>query len=338
MIRPNPVAARLAPYVPPQGRSERDLLLDFNENTAGPCPAALRAVRSLAPAALSLYPELGPWRKRFARRLRLREGRLFLCAGTDEAIAALIGAYGRGEVLYPVPTFGMYRFYAERGGLRPREVRPGEDLAGAVGPRTSLVFLASPNNPTGTVLPRTTLLAVLRKARHALVAMDEAYIEFGGQSALPLLGRFPNLVVLRTFSKAYGLAGLRVGFLAGDPRVISVLERSASPYRVSTASLTAAEAALAAGASDHARGIRRERERLRRSLLARGLAVPPSKANFLLIPLGKAAPRILKGLTRRGIRLRDRSADPGLDGTLRVTVGTPGQMRRFLKAFDEVTR
>ena len=347
MIRPNAAVAALAPYVPPSGRDPRQLLLDFNENTAGAPAGACRALARLSAGDLARYPELGPWRARLAKRLGLSPAKLFLVPGTDEAIAALIGAYGRpekgDEVLYPVPTFGMYRFYADRGGLKRREVRFGRDLAYPVGallkavtPKTRLLFLASPNNPTGSVLARAGLEALLRRASKALVAVDEAYIEFGGKSALPLLARHRNLVVLRTFSKAYGLAGLRVGWLAGHPDVVEVLERAASPYRVSTVALAAAEAALAERPRilRDAAAVRRERAWLRDELGRRGLAVPASDGNFLLLPLGPAARKVLKRLASDRIRLRDRSADPGLDGVLRVTVGTPPQMRRFLAALD----
>lgn len=349
MIRPVDAIARLTAYVPPKGRETRALLLDFNENTVGPSQAAVRALRRLPPGEMARYPELEPWRARFARRLGLPPSRLFLTAGVDEALAALIQAYGRpgSEVVYPAPTFGMYRFYADRAGLKRREVGfgpnltyPVEGLLRAIGPRTSLVLMATPNNPTGSVLPREGLVRILRKAPNALVAVDEAYIEFGGRTALPLLGRFPNLAVLRTFSKAYGLAGMRVGFVAADPRVVAVLDRAASPYRVPTASLAAAEAALAdrSGVRRYADGVRREREALRRALLARGIPTPASAGNFLLMPLGTAAPRILAGLARAGIRVRDRSTDRGLGGVLRVTVGSPAQMRRFLAAFDRIRR
>jgi histidinol-phosphate aminotransferase len=326
--------------------------LDFNENTLGPSPAALRALRGLPPGELARYPELEPWRARFARRLGLPPQRLFLAPGTDEAIAALVACFGRTgtEVLYPVPTFGMYRFYADRAGLSRKEIPFGPDLAYPVpgilktlqeGKRKpSLVFLASPNNPTGSVLARRDLLRILACAKGVIVAVDEAYIDFGGASALPLLGRFPNLVVLRTFSKAYGLAGLRVGFLAGNPRVVAVLERAASPYRVTTASLAAAEAALGdrKGLRRHVRMIRAERSRMLRELASRGIRTWPSAGNFLLFRPGSRSGRVLKNLARAGIRLRDRSSDPGLAGCLRVTIGSRSQMDRFLKALDQADK
>lgn len=345
MIRPVRAVERLSPYIPPKGREGRALLLDFNENTAGPPPAALRALRRLPPGELARYPELEPWRGRFARILGLPARRLFLTAGVDEAIAALVTCFGRpgSEVLYPVPTFGMYRFYADRAGLERKEICFGDDLTYPVealrrrlSSRTSLAFLATPNNPTGSVLSREDLRVLLRRSNGTLVAVDEAYIEFGGLSALPLLADFPNLVVLRTLSKAYGLAGLRVGWAAAHPRVVAVLDRAASPYRIPTASLAAAAAALAdrAGTARHVASVLRERARLREALATRGIPAPASEGNFLLMPLGKRAGAVLASLARQGIRLRDRSADPGLTGHLRVTVGTRSQMDRFLKALD----
>jgi histidinol-phosphate aminotransferase len=345
VIRPLPHLRRLQEYVKPIRPQEDHLNLDFNEHTLGPSPRVMHLLSRLHPVDLARYPEIGPYRSRFARLMRVPAARLHLCAGTDEAIRSLAGCFldRRGEALIAEPTFGMYRFYVEASGARLRSVRygpdlafPGRELLRAIGPSTRLIFLAHPNNPTGMGVPAGALRLILRKARNALVVVDEAYYPFCPRSYASWLRRYPNLVILRTFSKACGLGGMRVGWVMGAPEVISVLERTASPYRVNSAALKLAEAGLKdrAFVVGWVRTVRRAREWTRRALERRGWPVYPSEANFLLVRFGEEAPRVLRRLRRGRVLVRDRSRDPGLGGCLRVTIGTMGQMRRFIETLD----
>jgi histidinol-phosphate aminotransferase len=213
-------------------------------------------------------------------------------------------------------------------------------LAAAIGPSTRLVYLANPNNPTGTWFGRDAFAAFLAGVpAGVLVVLDEAYAEFADApdyaSALPLVAAHPNLVVTRTFSKAYALAGLRVGFAVAHPGLVAVMERVRESFNVNLVGLAAAEAAL--GDTEHLRGSvarnARERTALAQALAARGWFVHPSQANFLLVEFGDRTPAIEAALLARGVVVRP-MAGYGLPGCLRITVGTAEENRRLLAALD----
>jgi histidinol-phosphate aminotransferase len=258
------------------------------------------------------------------------------------------------EVLASRHGFAVYALAAQAAGatLRLADALPAEHamarghdlqaLAAAVGPQTRLVYLANPNNPTGTWFPTAGLERFLAGLPSSvLVVVDEAYLEYvtdpGLVSAVGLLARFPNLVVTRTFSKAYGLAGLRVGYLVGAPGLVSVLERVRESFNVNGPGLAACEAALAD--PGHLDQVRRqnaaERQALGDALKARNLGVGPSQTNFLLVDFGTEAAPVEAGLVARGVVPRP-MAGYGLPTCLRLTVGTREENRRLLQALDEV--
>jgi histidinol-phosphate aminotransferase len=213
-------------------------------------------------------------------------------------------------------------------------------LATAITANTRVVFLANPNNPTGTWFGIDALSDFLRRVpASVLVVVDEAYAEFvdGGASALALLPAFPNLVVTRTFSKAYALAGLRVGFAVAHPSLIAVMERVRESFNVNCMGLAAAEAAL--GDGEHLRwSLARnaeERTRLAGALRERGRFVHPSMTNFLLVEFGADTARVEAALLDRGIVLRPMGGY-GLPDCLRITIGDRDENRRLLSALDEI--
>jgi histidinol-phosphate aminotransferase len=244
----------------------------------------------------------------------------------------------------------MYRFYAELAGARIVALRydaamgfPLDGVLGALRLRRRrksprVMFLANPNNPTGTLVDRAALGRILQAARETLVVVDEAYFEFCGVTVLPWIHRYPNLVVTRTFSKAAGLAGLRIGFLFANPGITAVLRKARSPYAVNMAALVAAAAAARDGRflSDYAREVNRSKRLLERELSRLEIPVLPGAANFVLVDFGRRATALLRGLRRRGILLRDRRADFGRVGFVRITVGTRTQMRRLVRALERL--
>jgi histidinol-phosphate aminotransferase len=221
----------------------------------------------------------------------------------------------------------------------------GHDLAAvleAISPRTKLVYLANPNNPTGTWFGAGLFSDfIARVPEHVIVVVDEAYAEFVDAadfaSALPLVARHANLVVTRTFSKAYALAGLRVGYAVAHPQLIAVMERVRESFNVNALGLIAAETALSD--VDHLQasvaGNAEQRQALADALRARGLKVPPSQTNFLLVEFGDDAGRIETRLVSRGVVLRPMGGY-GLGECLRITVGTAAENARLLAALDEV--
>ena len=248
-LSPRQAILKMAPYRPPSSGRGGKMRLDFNENTEGCSPRALERLRGLSADALAVYPEYEEARPRLASHFSVSPNQLTLTNGTDEAIQLVVNTYVNpgDRVLIPRPTYAMYRFYAQVIGAEVVEVEYGADLGfpqkellSKLHSRTRAIFIANPNNPTGTSASQAQLKAVLRAAPRAAVMVDEAYFEFSGQSVLPWIARYQNLFVSRTFSKAYGLAGLRVGCLFSNENNIAAIRKGQSPYSVNAAAVAAA--------------------------------------------------------------------------------------------------
>jgi histidinol-phosphate aminotransferase len=348
-----PVLDQIAPYDAgpplPAAAGERDpeavVRLSANENPLGPSPAVVEAIRREA-GRVHLYPDGGctALRQALGRRLGVAPEQIVVGNGADELLA-LVGwaALGPGdEVVVPQPSFEPYTTVAHLMGARV-EASPLagyetdlEDMRRRVSPRTKLVILCSPHNPTGTIVRRRPLTAFLDAlaADPPLVLLDEAYRDFCDDPEYPdgvaLLDRYPRLIVLRTFSKIAGLAGLRVGYAIARAETIAALNRVRAPYNVNRLGQVAALAALED--TEHWRRTRElviaQRAFLTRALAARGLAPPPSQANFLLVPVpGAAAARAR--LAAAGLLVRDGAA-LGFPEHLRISIGTREVNERLL--------
>jgi histidinol-phosphate aminotransferase len=208
-----------------------------------------------------------------------------------------------------------------------------------ISPRTRLIAIANPNNPTGSVAPPADLRRIARGAPRAAVLVDEAYFEFYGQTILAARSQFPNLFVARTFSKAYGLAGLRIGMLAGDAEQMRALRRVCSPYNVNAVALACLPDALGDQAyiQQYVGEVRESRVWLERVLAASGIQFWPSHANFVLARVG-AASSFIERMRRRGILVRDRSGDHGCEGCVRITLGPREHSDRLLAALQETLK
>jgi histidinol-phosphate aminotransferase len=332
-------------YHPPlAGRS--GLRLDFNENVDGCSPRVLEMLRSLTAETLNKYPEREPGERAVAATLSLAPGQVLLTNGVDEAIHLLAETYlePADETLVAVPTFSMYEIYALATGSVVCTVQSPEDLSfpfdamlGAITPRTRMICIASPNNPTGAVTTRVQLLAIAEAAPQAAVLVDEAYIHFGGESVLDQIGRIENLFVCRTFSKAYGLAGFRVGALLGSEAHLRMVRRVASPYSVNGVALSCLEAALddRGYITGYVEQVLEGRSRLEAFYRERGIPFWPSQANFVLAYFGEYRQKIVAEMRHRGILVRDRNSDPGCAGCVRITVGNRPQTDRLLRELAE---
>ena len=333
-------------YHPPlAGRT--GLRLDFNENTEGCSPRVLASIRAITAEELARYPEREPVEAVVAERLGVPPSQLLLTNGVDEAIHLLCESYleASDEVVVVTPTFGMYEIFAEATGARVVRVQCGADLRfpfeatmAVIMPATRLIAIASPNNPTGGVASREQLLAIAQAAPQAGVLVDEAYYEFHGKSVLSDVVRQPNLFVARTFSKAYGLAGLRIGILAGPREQMPMVRRVSSPYSVNAVALAALPVAMedAQFIARYVEGVTAGRKRLEEELTRSGVTWWPSQANFVLFRVGEKHREFVQAMRQRGILVRDRSADPGCDGCVRTTVGTAAQMDECLLVLREV--
>jgi histidinol-phosphate aminotransferase len=318
--------------------------MDFNENTVGPSPRVLQCLGELTLERLARYPERESVEIAVAEFFRVRAEELLLTNGVDEAIHLICETYLEpdDQTIIVVPTFGIYELFVGATGaakvipvLAKHDFAfPTEDVLANLNDRTRLVVIANPNNPTGQVASRVDLLRIANLVPHAAVLIDEAYFEFYGETLLDQIGRLPNLFVARTFSKAYGLAGLRIGALMGPAEQISAVRRVASPYNVNAVALACLPIAL--DEQDFVQRfvdeVRQGRERLQDALRLLGIPYWPSHANFVLANLGRQHRAFVDEMRRRGVLVRDRSRDPGCEGCVRITVGTSEQMDQLLAA------
>ena len=337
-----PELRALRPY---QAAQQVDETIRLNANEA---PWSSSADRFRRP--LNRYPEIRPGRlaQALGDYVACDPDQLLVTRGTSEAIDLLIRAFcreGRDNIVTTAPTFSMYAHYATVQGAAQRAVptRPEDDFAldvdallAACDAQKRLIFVCSPNNPTGTLVSRGNLLDLLeRRGERSAVVVDEAYIEFSGEpSAVELLDRFPNLVVLRTLSKALAFAGARCGAVMGPLEVIRILNAIQAPYAMSTPVVECVEDALQSAALDEAQGriaeVVAERERLMAAMSSFGFVdtVWPSAANFFLIRVADSE-AVLRDARNSGILLRDFGSS--LPGCIRITVGSRSENSRLLQ-------
>ncbi|HXZ80374.1 MAG TPA: histidinol-phosphate transaminase [Terriglobales bacterium] len=342
MLKPRESIRCLSAYhAPAAGRS--GLNLDLNENTGGCSPRVLQRLKSLTTLDIARYPEREQGERLVADFLGLSPEQVLLTNGVDEALHLLAETYlGEGdEAILIAPTFTMYPIYIQATGARIVEIPCAEDFAyptdrvlQAINSRTRLIAIANPNNPTGTTVPRTDLLRVLQAAPDAAVIVDEAYFEFFGQTLLDQLPDFDHLFITRTLSKAYGLAGLRLGALLGAATQVDLIRRFVPPFNVNGVALACLGEALADQEFVHSyvEQVREGRARLQQLCDDLGLHYWPSQANFVLVRVGPRSQQLSAALERRGILVRDRSSEPGCTGCVRITIGLRQHTEQLLAA------
>ncbi len=332
-------------YHPPLG-SRDALRLDFNENTLACSPRVREVLGRISAGDLTRYPEREPVEAIVATHLGLSAPQVALTNGVDEAIHVLFEAFleSGDELLLPVPTYTMYEVYASATDAHAIAVQAADDLLfpferliAAITPRTKVVAIANPNSPSGSVATRSEIVEIARRAPHAVILVDEAYFHFHGETVVDLIGTVPNLVVARTFSKAYGLAGLRLGLLAGPVELLRWVRRVLSPYSVNSLALACLPPALEdTGYLDWYVGeVLAARADFESALDQAGVRRWPSRANFVLVEIGARHADFVHLMRAAGVLVRDRSSDPGCDGRVRITIGTREQMSRAVTALNE---
>ena len=347
MLKPRPAVVKMAPYSPPASGRDGKLRLDFNENTIGCSPRVTELLRrKLTEEQLTVYPEYEATRHALSDYFQIPQDQFLLTNGTDEAIQVLINTYvdNHDDVIVLHPSYAMYKFYAELAGAAVREISyrkqdlafPMRELLAKIRPKTKAILISNPNNPTGAAIGIGDVVRVLEAAPNAAVLIDEAYFEFYGVTALRLIEQYPNLIVSRTFSKAFGMAALRVGCLFSQAANVKFMHKAQSPYSVNLLAAIAVRAAVEdrAYVDQYAANAVAARELLYQGFTKRGITFYPSQANFVLFQAGKRSIEIRDALRARGVLVRDRSYE--LTGTVRVTAGTPEQAARFFSALDEV--
>lgn len=346
---------------PLEGR--RGLLrLDFNENTVGPSPDVVEAIRAIPADQYAVYPEYDGLREALVANLaRAGQGKpglgqplspdqIGLFNGVDAALHAIFHGYGdRGETLLTTsPTFGYYTPCAQMQGMAieaipyrmPGFVFPLEEIGAALARRPRILLICNPNNPTGTRLAPEPIVELALAAPETLVVVDELYEAFTGDSVLPLadFAATPNLLVLRSLAKTAGLAGLRIGFAIGCAAVVDRISRVTGPYDINSFAVTAAHAALAdqSYVDGYVAEVLRARDWLVQQLRQTGVRHHAEGGNYLLIWPERPAAEVEQRLRDQGILVRSMAGKPLIEGSLRVSIGTSEQMQRFWAAYAAI--
>jgi len=349
--KPREVIQKMAAYRPPLEGRRGLLRLDFNERTEGAPIEAIQALASITPDDLATYPEYSPYIKVLSESLGVGEDCVLPTNATDEAIQVVMLTYldAGDKVLLASPTFSMFAIYAQISGAEVVEVPynpetlefPSELYLEALqDPSIKLAVAVDPNNPTATSVDPAVLRKICETRPDIPVLVDEAYGSFTGRTAIPMTETYSNLIVCQTFSKAFGLAGLRIGHLVSCPENIANLSKVRSPYSVNLAAMAAAEALIKAGAEKipgtFVAKAMKGREMLVRGLEERGFPIRSVGANFVLTHVGSEHKALCQALRDRGILVRDRSSDRGLDGCVRVSAGSSEQMEQFFSTLDAI--
>jgi histidinol-phosphate aminotransferase len=344
MLKARQCVREMREYHSPLSSPTTELRLDMNESTTGCSPRVLAKLNSMDGRTLALYPRREAGEKLVADFLGVSQQQLLLTNGADEAIDLLCRAYlePQDEIIIVVPTFGMYEVFAQMENAKVIRVPAGPDFSfplkgvlNALSSKTRIVVICNPNNPTGIDVPRESIMQIIQAAPDAAILLDEAYFDFYGQTMIDHIGKLPNLFVARTFSKAYGLAGLRLGVMIGDLEQMSVLRRMASPFNVNAFAIECLAEALTDRqfVANYVEQVIANREWLHKELEKIGFKCWPSHGNFILCRFGEEKKIILDALRARGISLRDR---PDCEGCVRITIGKQEEMERLVGDLKQV--
>jgi len=338
MLKARKCVREMREYHSPLSSPEINLRLDMNESTTGCSPRVLAKLNSMDAPTLAKYPRREDGEKLVAESLGVAPAQLLLTNGADEAIDLLCRAYLEpgDEIVVVVPSFAMYEIFAQMENAKvvrvptgPEFSFPTQGVLDALSGKTRIVVICNPNNPTGVAAARADILKIIQAASDAAILLDEAYFDFCGQTLIDQIGQLPNLFIARTFSKAYGLAGMRLGVMIGDQEQMPVLRRMASPFNVNTFAIECLAEALVDRqfVAGYVAQVIASREWLRTELEKLGFKCWPSHGNFILCRFGDDKKAILDALRARAISLRDR---PDCQGCVRITIGTQQEMERLL--------
>lgn len=340
--------AALEPYVPGEQPKDRPYIkLNANESPYPPSPLVLEALRSAEAGALNLYPDAAcrELTALLAKHLGVGEGNILLANGSDDILNFCFLAFCERGVVFPDISYGFYEVFADLYHIDVLRPKMGAGLTIDPADYTGTgrcVVIANPNAQTGVALPLEAVEGIVKGSPDSVVVVDEAYVDFGGETAVPLVTKYDNVLVVRTFSKSASLAGARLGYAVGPEELIEDLKKlkySTNPYSVNRTALIAGAAAIKdwSYSAGNCRSIASERERLASELKARGFELTDSRANFVLAkPRGIGAKAYMEALKERGILIRYLGG--ALADRVRITIGTPGQMDALLEATDEILK
>ena len=340
----------MSEYSPPiEGRSCYEDRLDFNESLLGPAPQVIDSIKDFMDSKMvGVYPEYGGLEERIASFYGIESGKAMACNGSDKAIDTIIRTYVEAgqKVIIPSPSFAMFYQYAGIEGAKTIEVQyendmsfPIDGVVDAIDADTALIIICNPNNPTGTKAEKKHIDDIIEASDGIPVYIDEAYFEFMGETSLGLIAQHDNLIISRSFSKAFGLASLRAGCILSQEENIRQMLKVRGPYDVNMA----AKVGIMASFDNYGR-IRdycshvmcESKPYLEKELKRMGVEFFPSHANFLLVRFGQEVKSICERLKDRGILIRDRSSHPLLSGCARISLGKVEHSKRLVAALEEI--
>ena len=339
----NPSIEAMTAYIPgEQPRDKAYIKLNTNENPYPPAPSVVAAMNAGEVEDLRLYsdPTAKVLKEKLAELYGLKPENIYVGNGSDEVLYFLFRAYGQHGAAFPDISYGFYSVFAELCGIEATVIPLEADFSIDAEKYHGLdrfIVIANPNAPTGLSLTLSEIEGILKSNPNAVVAIDEAYVDFGGESAYPLMEKYENLMVVRTFSKSRSMAGARLGYALGPAALIADLEKlkySVNPYNVNRLTLRLGEATVDAESyyREKCAAIMATRERTAEALTAQGFTVLPSKTNFLFVRSDKIGGRALyEKLKDRGILVRH-FGNPRIADYIRLTIGTDDQMDACLAA------
>lgn len=346
-MRAKPSVEALHPYVAPLEGRRGLLRLDFNENTLGPSPRVVEAIRALPPEYYAIYPEYESLTARYAAHIGLAADQVGLFNGSDAALRAVFDAYGEPGTRFVTtsPTFGYYRPCAEIAQMSQVNVAYEDDFSfpwrrfrDALETPTRICIVCNPNNPTSTLVGAQELLNLVSAHPETLFVIDEIYETYTGVSVLPLGGALPNLVALRSLSKSCGIAALRIGFACGSAAIVDRLNRVTGPYDINQFGVVAAHAVLDDWnhVSHYAELVSAAKTWTLETLASMGIRTYSGGGNYFLVWPGKDVSAVEAGLRARGVLVRSMDTKPMLKGAFRLSIGTRQQMEQFIAALIDV--
>jgi len=344
--KPKKSIQNMVKYSPPLESRENKIKLDFNERTLGPGKKVIKSLQK-AIKRINYYPEYSGFSSKIARYVGVREGQILATNGSDEAIKIVFEAFmsQNGEAVIPQPSFSLFAIYAQIAGSKIKKPQynkdfsfPTKETLKAIGEKTRIVIVCSPNNPTGTSINTQDLEKILKKTKKGVVLVDEAYFEYGGKTAVSLIKKYGNLIITRTLSKAFGLASLRIGYLISSQGIISTLQKVRSPYSVNYFAKVAAETAFANKGymKKYVRQVKKNKIRFEKFLKKKGISYVKSDSNFLLVKLNSSKKLFLKKLENAGILVRDMKMHPMLKDYVRISIGDNKVTKKLIQSIEKI--
>ncbi|RMF54779.1 MAG: histidinol-phosphate transaminase, partial [Calditrichaeota bacterium] len=321
--------------------------LDLNESTRGCSPAVLKAISNISPEELNAYPDYGELLTQLSAYYQINEDQILLTNGADDGIRAVMQTFveANDTVVLAHPTFGMIPIHARVVGASLHEVPYSMDLQfpvdgylKALASAPTLVTIVRPDSPTGALISRESFCQIMEKAGNAIVLLDETYHHFCGESFVDLLSVYPNLLILQSFSKAWGLAGLRLGVVMGNPALITEIRKVNPPFSANTLAVKAARATLndTSFLQQVVEDVAVQKQYLLKKMVQLNLKAVDTSANFILVKVGDSAREVQEQLLERKILVKSLDSIPLLRGYLRVAIGTREELDIFLQALQEI--